>query len=251
MRFILKIIYQLYLRVPFLGKFWRETVPKLVPQDFTLSVTVEGSKLNVLKNHWASIMLGYYEPHTLETFKQLLSKEKTFIDIGANIGLFSSIALSSGANVIAFEPHPRIRKILESNVVKRGAKVYPFALSDENAEVKLFLSDEVGSHSLSLETDDYVTVKAMPLDSIITGKVDVIKIDVEGAEIKVLKGMKNLLKNHKPDLIIEVEEEHLRRFGDTSASLIAFLDSLGYNYQKIQEEPNYLFTDKEKTKLLK
>ena len=185
--------------------------------------------------------MRYHEPETLKTFDELIEEGLHFLDVGANVGLFSNIAASRGAKVSSFEPHPEIRNVLERNLRDLQANIYNFAASDLEEEVKLYLSDEPGSHSLNMKNAEYVQVQAVQLDNVIKENVHLIKIDVEGAEVKALKGMHNILLKNKPTLIIEVDEEHLNRFGEDFNSLKTLLEQYGYKGQRISNENNYLF----------
>lgn len=246
MNTILKIIIIFYKKIPFVSKLWN-----LISDKLLLPVIVEGRKIKVFKGHWAAILLGNYERDTIKMFKNLISKETLFMDVGANVGLFSSIAISRGAKVLAFEPHPHIRKVLKENIYEKNIEIYEYAASDKEEEVKLFISKEPGSHSLKLEEKEHVLVKSIMIDSLISQKVDLIKIDVEGAEIKAIKGMRKILKNHKPDLIIEIDEEHLGRFGESFDSLTTLLGGYGYSSKKIGVGKNYFFSVKNKLQLEK
>jgi FkbM family methyltransferase len=238
---MLKIIILIYRKLPFLSKLWNSISDKLL-----LPVTVEGRKIRVFKGHWAAILFGTYEKETIKMFKSLISKDTLFMDVGANVGLFSSIAISRGAKVLAFEPHPHIRNILKENLSGNNIEIYEYAASDKEEEVKLFISKEPGSHSLKLEGGKYILVKSLMIDSLISKKVNLVKIDVEGAELKAIKGMRKILENHKPDLIIEVDEEHLGRFGESLDSLKTLLGVYGYSSKKIGFGKNYFFSVKNK-----
>jgi FkbM family methyltransferase len=245
MKFIYDILILIYKKIPFLRSFWIN----IIPSDITLPVFIEGKLIKVFKNHWASILLNTYEPQTLSVFRNLIKVRKNFVDIGANVGLFSSIAAENGLHVTSFEPHPKIREVLKSNLHGRNAKIYPYGLSNASSEEKLFISDEPGSHSLSLESEEFVPIEVKALDELISEKIDLVKIDVEGAEMNVLKGMNGLLQNFKPDIIIEVDEEHLKRFGNTATDLFSFLENIGYKYKKIGKEQNYLFLNETRNSL--
>ena len=247
MNFIFKILLLFQRNIAFVAKVWTNRIPR----DLLLPVVVEGKIMKVFKHHWAGVLFKKYEPETIQVLKHLVTEATTFIDIGANTGLFSHIALQNGANVISFEPHPKAREILKDNIQKRNAKIYPYALSNEASKVKLFLSDELGSHSLFAYNDKHIIVEAKTLDSLYKEKVDLIKIDVEGAEMNVLQGMKELLKAHKPDLIIEVDREHLQTSGWSPEDLISYLSAVGYEHKKIGKESNYLFLAGEKSHLFK
>ena len=236
MKKILKSVLFFYKKIPFLSKLWN-----LVSNKTLLPVTIEGRVIRVYKGHWAAIATDNYEPETLKVFKGLLKEGINFLDIGANVGLFSTIAISRGAKVSSFEPHPEIRKILKKNLKGSDHNIYKYAASDVEECVKLFISDEPGSHSLSMGDGNFVKVQAVMLDTIINEKVDLIKLDVEGAEVKAIRGMHNILNRYKPALIIEVDEEHLIRFDENFASLKRTLDQYGYIHERIGNEQNYLF----------
>tara|TARA_A100001015_G_C15044334_1_gene742384 strand:- start:2657 stop:3397 length:741 start_codon:yes stop_codon:yes gene_type:complete len=240
MKLLLELLLRIYKKIPLLQYIWR----RAGSDESLMFVYVNGFKLKVFKKHWIRILLNLYEPETLKVFKKILKKDMTFLDIGANVGLFSCIAFNKKANVIAFEPNPFIKKILFENFKGKGIKIFEFALSDRKERLKLFLSDEPGSHSLNLDSKKYVFVKSVTLDSLINTKIDIIKIDIEGAELKALKGMEKLIENFKPFVIIEIDEEHLRRFGENFNSIKSFFAKYNYSYYKIGNENNYLFSYK-------
>ena len=181
------------------------------------------------------------EKEALGTFLFLLEPEDVVWDVGAAFGLF---AIHSGAiarKVIAFEPDPESRKRLEGNIEANDqsnrTSVMPLALSDSAGEIELFTSGLTGK-SPSLEAQDgghsgKVTVETQTIDAVIaagTTAPSVIKIDVEGAEAKVLKGATELLNGpNRPRLIfVEVHPEFLPAFGDSAELVEELLRSAGY-----------------------
>lgn len=137
------------------------------------------------------------------------------IDIGAHIGIFTikaSKEVGKNGLVIACEPHPTTYTLLITNLNNNRCKnVVPLniALSDSKGETKLYLSPygDTCRHSLVVKrSDKYVLVRLDTLDNIIRkcglDRVDFIKIDVESAELQVLKGAKKTLKKFRPSLSI-------------------------------------------------
>lgn len=131
-----------------------------------------------------------------------------FIDVGSYIGRYTLIGARVGWRVISIEPHPKNYKLLVKNIKLNGygklVKPVNVALSDINGEGELFLgSDPVGS-SIVYSDERSVKVILKTLDSLLSEfgieKVDLIKIDVEGAEMRVLNGGEKTL--HKVEKCI-------------------------------------------------
>lgn len=119
--------------------------------------------------------------------------------------------------VIAIEPNPLNARFLRINLkMNKVDKVslIEAATGSSSDEVKLYLSNLSGRSSVIRKTAKYICVKQIKLDDLIPAlvrHVDFIKIDVEGAELEVLKGASKLVKRDKPVLIIETENENLRK----------------------------------------
>ncbi len=143
---------------------------------------------------------GRYETAKTVSIQTHLEPGMTFVDVGANMGDFSLIAaktMGDRGRVLAFEPSPEnctwLRRSIELNGY-HSIEVMEMALSDTRGEETLYLSDRVGRHSLLPRADDQktLTVAVDTLDAVMaaTGdpRADMVKIDVEGAELKVLRG---------------------------------------------------------------
>ncbi len=124
---------------------------------------------------------------------------KTIVDIGANIGfytLFFAKLVGPKGMVYAFEPEPKNFEILKKNISVndlKNVKCYNFAVGSSNRTVNMSLSDEMGHHQIDLHGD--LEVKCIKLDDYIKN-ADFIKIDAEGSEEQILKGMPNLLQQN-------------------------------------------------------
>lgn len=170
----------------------------------------------------------YYKPGT------------DIIDVGANIG-YNSLMFSDYGPVIAFEPvfNEIANMNMRDNNLKHKVSVYPIALSDKIGKmVDLYIPnspkdepDKINYGGTSMypsESQDMnkkVSCITDTLDNIYKGVPSIIKIDVEGAELDVLRGGLNTLKKHKPVLLIEIVSDY-----DKNAKKIHdFLkDEIGY-----------------------
>lgn len=155
-----------------------------------------------------------------------LATDGVFLDVGANQGELTLIAArhAPAGRVIAFEPVPRWFLLLAENVHRNGLSnvtVVNLALSDQESELEMFTSEDVSAQGAFNEglssfhrragRDTAVgRVSAVPLDRYAERegltRVDLIKVDVEGAERAVLEGAKGTLQRFRPRLILEWNE---------------------------------------------
>jgi FkbM family methyltransferase len=209
-----------------------------------------------------SLLLGQHETETLNLMKELLKPGMVVVDVGANVGcytrLFAKLVGKTG-KVIAFEPHPRTFETLSTNV-RNFNNVVPLqiAVSERDGESILYdTCSDSGSSSLAFQFKKRDVVKGLigrelapnvrngvpvrtynvrtaSLDSVLgsmnVGHVDVMKVDVEGAEILALKGMmRTLNRNPQIKLIIEWAPLNLQAFGATTEKLLTALRGLRFN----------------------
>lgn len=163
----------------------------------------------------------------------------TVLDVGAFIGdhtIAYSRAVGSEGRVLAFEPNPVAFQCLMQNTMREGNIAYfPAGISDRHEYVNLSGNNGnaggtyVGSH---MKVAD---VWMHPLDSYDFQKVDFIKLDVEGCEVKALKGMQKTIERFHPIMVIEVNEGALRRQGHTVGQLYAMLENYGYDTRIVQK----------------
>jgi FkbM family methyltransferase len=136
--------------------------------------------------------------------KGQIKNYKVFIDVGANIGGYS-IRATKYCKVYAIEPLPRNYKILKINEKLNNVKINSFniAAGNKNGKVKLYYTQgNRGCPSVKHEQNYFIEVKMKPLDEIINEEsIDLIKIDVEGAEDLVLEGARDCLKRTKMVII--------------------------------------------------
>lgn len=154
---------------------------------------------------------GLYEPHIIETMHTYIKTGDTCLDIGANIGhhtiLMSHFAGSSG-HVFAYEPIPYLRDQMSRSLLINSihnVTLRDMALSDNEGEMTLYLRKENigGSSLLSDINTKELPVQVTTLDTHHVGKVNFMKIDVEGYEYHVLLGGKKNIETYRPIIIFE------------------------------------------------
>lgn len=189
---------------------------------------------------------GVYEPDILKLIQEHLHEGGTFIDIGANIGqhsLFAATHVGQTGQVIAFEPIPRIAAQLRSSLTLNklsNVTINEVACSDTEGEARLTLvTGNIGGSSLHRKTDqNSILVKTQPADNFTAelARIDLIKIDAEGHELEVLRGLEITLAKHKPALIIEFSPSF---WGDEAVvhgtEFFTILDKYGYQCFDLEE----------------
>jgi len=184
-----------------------------------------------------------YESAELEVIRQHLRPDSIFIDIGANIGMHSIRAERKGlhnCSVLAIEADESTFRALQINVIENSRSrqvearraVLWSSITILGWEGRQLEHGHNHATAANAGTSDVVTSET--LDSMLEGigtksRVSVIKIDVEGAELEVLKGAERTLRAQKPALVIEIEDKYLVRNGANGADIKAFLRSLGYH----------------------
>jgi FkbM family methyltransferase len=186
-----------------------------------------------------------YEPEAIELLMQQLTPQDVFADVGANIGYFTLVTgvFFPGIKIVAFEMGHENVQILEKNIRLNdltGVEVFEGAVSDHSGT--LFHQDSaVGNAVLKIIEDnkdnnpDVVKVRSISLDDFFAtreSKPTFIKIDVEGAEMKVLQGMKLMLEN-SIKLLIEIHPNDLREFGSSREEVLDYLKNFSFTVQPV------------------
>lgn len=171
----------------------------------------------------------------------------TFVDAGANFGYYSiKVAQHLGGNcrVFAFEPFPanlaRLRRNVGLNPALAGAiTAVPMGLSDQRTELRMStLSDNSGAARLG--EDGACPVQLCRLDDFCREQdvtsIQAMKIDVEGHEVRVLRGAESVLRSMRPVLLVELMGDGLRCAGSSNKELIGWLRDLGYELHVAHRE---------------
>jgi FkbM family methyltransferase len=195
---------------------------------------------------------GFCEP-SARAMQSLLRPGDVVIDGGANIGLFTLLAaalVGSGGRVIACEPSPPTMDLLRENVDYNRldwVQLREVAIAETNGRLSMRVFEPGSGHSsfapLSAEASAEVDVEVTTLDEIaasVGGRVSLVKLDIEGAELRALRGATGLLTGSRPDFIIELEPEHLKRQGCSVAEMQELFENAGYVGYSIAEVPKRL-----------
>jgi len=180
-----------------------------------------------------------HEPVVTKMLIDTLSKTDIFVDVGTHLGYFTCIAgkICKEGKIYGFELDKNAFDLLNKNISLNNLKnveVYNYGVSDKKGYVKIpkiTLPSPVLSFSKDCEDGDYRLVKSISLDDFFLDKKhkpNVIKIDVEGSELFVLKGMKNLLKDEKLTIFLEIHGRSLHKFDTDSKEIISFIKKRGY-----------------------
>lgn len=177
---------------------------------------------------------------------QILRPGDNALDIGANVGYLTALAsLTVGATgrVLAFEASPATYARLQTLVQRNrwnNIRTFALAASDRAGEVELYCGplDHTGTTSmrdLGARTTSTTRVSAVAIDDLLDQfpKIRLVKIDVEGAESLVTKGMARLLMRDRPYVLLEVSDSFLRSLGSNKSELIRLYESFGYRPYRV------------------
>jgi FkbM family methyltransferase len=196
----------------------------------------------------------FFEKNVLAGILQSLTPGGVFLDIGANVGLFSIAAarhVGPNGRVIAVEPGPAQRAMLLAHAERNGIgniEIIDKGFSDQAGSVSLFLSPDSnqGRNSLSAKnalSNRHITIEVGRGDDLLgptVERLDLVKIDVEGAEMLVLRGLGRTLERLRPVVIIELIPAQLKNFSTSKEEVLSFLAALGYTQQTRLDAANML-----------
>ncbi|HKV53115.1 MAG TPA: FkbM family methyltransferase [Candidatus Binataceae bacterium] len=210
----------------------------------------DGLKLEVVLGSDLSHCLyvdGEIDPNEFSFLAQVLKPGMMVIDGGANEGVYSVFCRSKvGAQgrVLAVEPSMRERMRIERNKSLNGfedIEILPLALSEQVGSVVLQIAEDehAGHNTLGHFAASWVHAKreeivpSATLDGIAAAQglrsVDLIKLDIEGAELRALRGAEELLRRDHPALLMEVMEETLATQGASASQLLDYVRQFGYS----------------------
>jgi FkbM family methyltransferase len=171
------------------------------------------------------------------------------LDVGANIGFFCrAIVRRNDAHVIAFEPDPanfaQLQRMLHGSRLTERVHAHCLALSDTTGTARLYLSDVAPTDHKLIDTrsSSSVDVEVARLDDFLSGHpeywrpISLIKIDVQGSELQVLRGMRRTLERHScPPVLVEYSPDDLRAAAVTPEDFFAAFGELGYRPHSIPD----------------
>jgi FkbM family methyltransferase len=233
-------------------------------EDYFEHILAENIKIILYKDsRLCKLIYGSFEETEICFLKKFLRKGDCFFDIGANIGLFSlhaSNIVGENGKIFAFEPTPVTFDRLMKNIDINN-------FSNINAE-NIGLSNAIGVINFNVSNDGFdawnsfatlvdagecteIKVLTNTLDNYIssceTEKIDLIKLDVEGWELNVLKGATRLLStSNSPVMLVEFTETNAFAAGYYCGELFDFVKSFGYEWYAYNAESNELIIQQKK-----
>lgn len=231
-----------------LKKISSKLLPKLAKSYITIRNKLTIKRLGVkITSHGfkfsgnSKMQSGDFEPEESLLLSQLLIESDVFVDVGANIGFYTCLAKELDNHVVAFEPDSENLESLFQNLELNGwndCEIYPLGLSEKYGSCMLYgfgTGASILPNWADVPTSLHKTIPLTTLDIILSNRfIDkkvIVKIDVEGAELSVLKGSINALeKYHNMKLLIEIclTEHHPNGKNPNFYSTFELLDSYGY-----------------------
>lgn len=195
-----------------------------------------------------------WEAYETQLTLQLLQPGEVYVDVGANIGYYTLVAaqrVGAQGRVIAYEPDPENFALLQSNVRLNQlsqVQVFPCALYDQNVAGRLFLSgDNFGDHRIYAATDTRQSrnIRLVHGDEHLSqqiNRMDFLKIDTQGAEFFVVKGLQGMIKKNRHHLriLMEFSPFGIRHSGASGHELLQLLDNLEMQYHIVDHQQECL-----------
>jgi len=199
---------------------------------------------------------GIWEPNLTEWLRRVLRPGDVFVDVGANIGYFSVLAsrlVGPDGLVVAVEPIPELHRQLEQNIAANGianVRAVCGAAWDAHTSLDMF-TREAGPSGTSTAYASWAerwhlvsaaTVPAMPLSATLhpreIARARVIKIDAEGAEWRIIRGLYDVLSASRPDLeiVVEVAPKLLEQDHSSPEAIAALLAQHGFHPYRLDNK---------------
>ena len=184
---------------------------------------------------------GAFEPHCLRLVQRCLGEGSVFLDVGANIGVYTltaAAAVGRGGRVVAIEAAPANVKLLQDNIGRNGfsqVTVVAVAVGSDpgTAVIRRPTGGNRGMFTLGqVDGVDEASVPVRRLDAVLSeqqcSNVDVVKMDIEGSEYRALQGATDLVRRCLPTFFLEINDSALRACGSSATDVKELLNDAGY-----------------------
>lgn len=204
---------------------------------------------------------GVWEPHEIEWIEARVTKGTSALNVGANFGYFSRLLsrlVGDDGQVFAFEPNPELFRYLSKNMQSENVqnyKLFQLACGSTTGTTKLFLNESnLGDNRVfdprrtrgggSWRKHGFAKrpksrrVRIMPIDSVLRDvDINFALIDVQGWELEVIRGMRNIIERCRPTLLVEFTPQWLQDLGENPLHALEFYRDLGYSLSAPQLSP--------------
>jgi len=182
---------------------------------------------------------GRWENDESQLIDLLLRPGGTFVDVGAHVGYFTIRGLLRAGpegTVVAVEPSPGVRELLEHNVEANvpaatlaRLQILPVVAWDENVDLRMELAREGNTGDNRISGDGELETRGVRLDTAIAERhVDVVKCDAQGTDHRALAGMTGLFEVHRPHVLCEFDPHVIAESGTAPAEVLRMYRSWGY-----------------------
>lgn len=180
----------------------------------------------------------------MDDFIRLIEGKSRLLDIGALHGIFSMVFTAKGGSAVAAEPSPLAYSKLLYNIHANrfGDRVRPFecAITEKPGRLRMYYEWE---HAVAAPVEKEVgevggNIEAVTGDALCERagfRPDVVKIDIEGHEVKALRGLRSVMKDLHPLIFLEIHPSRIAAEGDRVEDLVAMLDEAGYRIREANE----------------
>lgn len=243
-------------KVPLSGKLAKSLQPKPGSVElYKLNEPLKGFSMLIPSHYVYTMVYGCYEPEVCIFLKDYLKPGWTVVDAGAHIGYLSLLmgkCVAPGGSVLSFEPLPQNLSLIYLNIalnkMMETVRVVPVAIADRSHLCKLhhhhtssqaFIEDvpQEGAGDggydvvVAVSLDEYMRAAGWPA-------IDLIKMDIEGAETLAVMGMKETLRRCSPAILMETHGENARQG-------LRYLITQGYSAFKLESMKRYYIEDLE------
>ncbi|MFC2122467.1 FkbM family methyltransferase [Bacteroidota bacterium] len=246
-------------KLPLVARVYEFMLQRIVPKGLVKIKTehhemyVDTSRGGII---FSPMSQGIYEAQVTKLFENIVTRGMTFVDVGASIGYHTLTAarlVGEKGRVFSFEPEPHSYELLIKNIESNGYSnitALQKAVSNKNGKARLFVPEGQFGKSLLLEdrifpSGEQIEVDTQTLDDFFydnsggyTG-VDVIKMDVEGAEPLVIAGMTKIIQSNRHlKIVTELNPKRLIQWGSSPQEYVDMLLRHGFEIYNINELAN-------------
>jgi FkbM family methyltransferase len=187
-----------------------------------------------------------WEPHLTRYLTLYLRPTDVFMDVGSNLGYYTILCAPLVKRVIAFEPVSITHKYCKANIALNNLEnvdLYQYGLWNKNMNIltRIDLSNLMSTSISQNKGTSYLEpIHCVSLDSMIRSgelhlpRLDVIKMDIEGAEALALKGMEQAIMQFRPKILMELNRPALERFGKTINDIWEFFVNISYKIEAFE-----------------
>jgi FkbM family methyltransferase len=206
---LIRRVGRLQFKLPVVGPLIGYAARKLIAREGVIRYGAGAGLRFDARGGFAGYLLGTSEPLEQEALVRLLKPGMVFYDIGANVGFYSVIAariVGTGGHVYAFEPCAKFAVSVRRNAALNdftNVEVIEAGVSDREGSAEFIPGPVVGPNG-SVRRDEGGSVPLVTIDGLTLRPPDLVMIDVEGAEVGVLRGMMRTIREHRPAIMCEV-----------------------------------------------